>query len=284
MNRILTFTRSAGLAAVLAAGSPLLSFQPPDPAPEPRALVLAGTGGSYLGIGVVEIAPERARELNLREEHGVEITRVADDSPAAKGGLKAGDVVLEYNGQRVEGVDQFIRHVRETPPNRDVKLSVSRGGAAQQVTVRTMSRKAWISSRFGEHAAHFPPVGMPDIHFPDVPRAFMSWRSSVLGIEGESLDSQLAEFFGVREGVLVRSVVKGSPAEKAGLRAGDVIVRVDGTKVATPREISTAVRSARSKKNVTVTAVREKRETSFSLPVEYAESELHQAMPKPKRR
>jgi serine protease Do len=284
MNRVLTFAQKAGLAAVLAAGSPLLSFEPPDPAPETRALVLAGTTGSYLGIGVVEITPERARELGLKEEYGVEITRVADDSPAAKAGLKAGDVVLEYNGQRVEGVDQFMRLVRETPPGRDVKLSLSRGGTSQQMTVRTMSRKAWLSSRFGEQAVELPRIEMPDIRIPDVPRAFMSWRSSFLGIEGESLDSQLAEFFGVREGVLVRSVVKGSAAEKAGLRAGDVIVRVDDTKVATPREISTAVRAARSRKNVTVTAVREKRETSFNLPVEDTGSELHQAMPKPSRR
>lgn len=284
MNRVLQFAQRAGLAAALAAGSPLLSFEPPDPAPEPRALVLASASGSYLGVGVVEITPERAKVLNLNDEHGVEITRVEEDSPAGKAGLKAGDVVLEYNGQRVEGVDQFMRLVRETPPGRDVKLALTRAGSPQHLTVRTMARKAWLSSRFGEHAVEIPRIEMPDIRMPDVPRAFMSWRSSFLGIEGESLDSQLAEFFGVREGVLVRSVVKGSAAEKAGLRAGDVIVRVDETKVATPREISTAVRSARSRKSVTVTAIREKRETAFNLPVEDAGSELHQAMPKPNRR
>ena len=59
----------------------------------------------------------------------------------------------------------------------------------------------------------------------------MSWRSSVAGIEAESLDSQLAEYFGVKEGVLVRSVVRGSAAEKSGLRAGDVIVKVDDTRI-----------------------------------------------------
>ena len=284
MNRVFQFAQRAGLVATLAAGAPLVGFDPPDPAQELRGVVIAGTGGSYLGLGVVEIVAERAKTLNLKDEHGVEITRVEDDSPAAKAGLKAGDVVLEYNGQRVEGVDQFMRLVRETPPGRDVKLSISRAGSPQQLTVRTMARKAWLASRFGEHAVELPRIEMPDIRMPDVPRAFMTWRSSFLGIEGESLDSQLAEFFGVREGVLVRSVVKASAAEKAGLRAGDVIVKVDDTKVATPREISTAVRSARSRKTVTVTAVREKRETAFTLPIEDAGSELHQAMPKPNRR
>ena len=73
----------------------------------------------------ITIAP---KALNLREERGVEVTRVEDDSPAAKGGIKTGDVVLEYNGDRVEGVEQFMRMVRETPPGRDVKLSITRNG------------------------------------------------------------------------------------------------------------------------------------------------------------
>jgi serine protease Do len=211
----------------------------------------------------------------LGEEHGVEITRVADESPAAKGGLKPGDVVLEYNGQRVEGIEQFMRLVRETPAGRDVKLSVSRNGAGQQVVVRTGSRKAWLSGKLTDGSIEIPRVEIPEIRMPDVPRAVMSWRSSFLGIEGESLDTQLAEFFGVKEGVLVRSVVKASPAEKAGLRAGDVIVRVDETKVASPREITAAVRSARAKKAVALGVVREKRDLSVTLPVEETGAELH---------
>jgi serine protease Do len=108
----------------------------------------------------------------------------------------------------------------------------------------------------------------------------MSWRSTILGVEAEALDSQLAQFFGVKEGVLVRSVVKGSPAEKAGIRAGDVIVRVDDTKVATPREVTSAVRGAKSRKTVNLTAVREKREMNFPVPVEESGSEFNNAIPK----
>ena len=68
-----------------------------------------------------------------------------------------------------------------------------------------------------KQARRTAPLELPEISIPDVPRAFMSWRSSIVGIEAESLDSQLAEYFGVKEGVLVRSVVRGSSAEKAGL-------------------------------------------------------------------
>ena len=79
-------------------------------------------GGTYLGVNLAEIDANRAKELKLKEDYGVEITRVEENSPAEKAGVKAGDVVLEYNGQRVEGMEQFGRMVRETPPGREVKL------------------------------------------------------------------------------------------------------------------------------------------------------------------
>jgi serine protease Do len=270
--KVLTAIGQFACLALLVA-TPVVAFQAKS-APELRALLATGSGGSYIGVGVAEITTERAKALNLHEERGVEITRVAEDSPAAKGGLKSGDVVLEYNGQRVEGIDQFMRLVRETPAGRDVKLAVSRNGAMENVRVRTGSRKTWLSGKLSEGALEIPRIEMPEIRIPDVPRATISWRSSFLGIEGESLDTQLAEFFGVKEGVLVRSVVKGSTADKAGVRAGDVIVRVDETRIATPREITAAIRGARSKKSVALGVVREKREMSVSLPVEETGAEL----------
>jgi serine protease Do len=245
-------------------------------------VVIARGSGSFLGIGVQEIDSERAKALNLHEERGVEVTRVEDDSPAAKGGIRVGDVVLEYNGDRVEGVEEFMRMVRETPPGREVKLAITRNGAAQQLSMKTGSRKTWMTTRYGEAGAlELPHMEFPEINVPDVPRAFMSWRSSIVGIEAESLDSQLAEYFGVKEGVLVRSVVRGSSAEKAGLRAGDVIVKVDDTRVSSPREISANIRSSRAKKAVPVQVIRDKREVTLQLPMDESTTPTYNAMPKP---
>jgi serine protease Do len=219
--------------------------------------------GSYLGIGVAEITTERAKALNLGEERGVEITRVEEGSPAEQGGLKTGDVVLEYNGERIEGVEQFMRVVRETPPGRQVKLLLSRSGSTQTAVVKTGARKSWPSNA---QAFEFPrTLHFPEVRMPDVPRSNVTWRSTTLGIEAESLDSQLATFFGVKEGVLVRSVIKGSAAERAGLRAGDVITKVDDTVVSTPREVTSATRAAGSKRTVTLTLVREKREMTITV-------------------
>ena len=236
----------------------------PATAQTPRTPIMIGLrGGSYLGVNVKEIDTERARELKLRDEQGVEITSVEPDSPASKAGLAVGDVVQEYNGQRVEGLEQFIRLVRETPGGRQVKMAVSRGGASQTLTATLGTRKTAFRGSEDDIRIAIPRFEVPVL--PDVPKAFMSWRSSMLGVEAESLEGQFAEYFGVKDGVLVRSVMKGSAAEKAGLKAGDVITKVDDTRVATPREVTSAVRSAKSKKTFPVTLMREKREQILSV-------------------
>ena len=246
---------------------------------EPRIVdvQLMGAGGSYLGVGVAEITAERAKALKLKEERGVEITMVQDNSPASKAGLKVGDVVLEYNGGRVEGTAQFMRVVRETPPDRQVRLVVSRDGTNQTLT-------ATIEKRRGMSTGVMPMPGLDkealrrdmerareelrELRVPDVPRAYMSWQSGMLGVEAESLTPQLAEFFGVKDGVLVRSVGKDTAAEKAGIKAGDVITKVDEGKVTAPRDITGAIRSLKEKKTFPVTVVRNRKETTLSVTLE----------------
>jgi len=201
----------------------------------------------FLGVGIQETSA------------GVEITRIAPDSPAEKAGIKTGDVVTQYNGQRVDGMEQFSRMVRETPAGREVKIAIIRNGAPQTVAVRIVTR-AVISGQL------IPaPVQNPfELRFPDMPQSRMSWRSTVLGIEAEALDGQLAEFFGVQEGVLVRAVTKGSSADKAGIKAGDVIVRVDEAKVSTPADISNHLRGLRGH-SVSMVVVRDRKEINVML-------------------
>jgi serine protease Do len=262
-------------AAVLA--QPAEPPQPAPPAPpappaaRARTAVRVARGVSYLGVGVAEITAERAKALNLKEEYGVEVTSVEKDSPAEKAGIKAGDVVLEYQGQRVEGTEQFIRLVHETPVGRPAKLVISRGGASQTLTATIASRRSL--EVFGPEGGNFrfqmPQI--PRIEIPDIPHANMSWRSSMLGVEVESVSSQLAEYFGVKQGVLVRSVIKDSAAEKAGLKAGDVILKVGDKKVATPSEVSAAVRSSTSK-TIPLTIMRNHQEMSLTATLEQAPS------------
>ena len=253
--------------AIFLACSSLVLAQ--NTAPRARTMVIntAVSGQSYIGVGLGEIDSDRAKQLKLKEEFGVELTHVEEDSPAAKAGLKSGDVVLEYNGQRVEGMEQFARFVRETPPGRDSKLTVSRDGNRQMVMVKIGQRKgagAW--SMAAPAMAPVPP--MPPNAPGEMPRQFMVWASPRMGIDAEAIEGQLGQFFGVKEGVLVRGVTKGSAAEKAGLKAGDVIIKVDGSTVSSPAEVTRAIRGAKTKKTFPVTLMREKRETTLSLTID----------------
>lgn len=215
--------------------------------------------GSFLGVGIQELDSNRAKELKVPGEGGVEVTRIAPDSPAEKAGIKTGDVVTEYNGERVEGMDQFSRMVRETPAGREVKIGIIRNGAPQTVTAKIASRPV-ISGQL------IPaPVQEPfEFRFPDMPQSRMTWRSALLGIEAETLEGQLADFFGVKEGVLVRTVASGSAAERAGIKAGDVIVRVNDAKVTTPADISVHLRGLRGRP-VSVVVVRDRKEINLML-------------------
>lgn len=227
--------------------------QPPAPPVVPSRLLVTPPGG-YLGVGIQEITEERAKALKLPADSGVEITRVAPDSPAEKAGLKGGDVILQINGNKVESLEQSSKLVRETPVGREVKLEVFRNGASQTITAKV-----------GEHPQVVP--GMPDgfgFRMPDVPRVIVGLRSPMLGVEAESIDGQLAQYFGVSDGVLVRTVMKGSAAEKAGVKAGDVIFKVDEVKVATPAEISTRLRAAHGKP-IPVVLMRERKEMSLTV-------------------
>jgi serine protease Do len=240
----------------LASGQTSVPPQPPAPPAISSRVITITPPGSYLGIGIQEITAERAKALKLREEAGVEVTRVAPESPADKAGLKEGDVVLQYNGMKVEGLEQLSRLVRETPVGREVKLDIFRNGAPLTLTAKV--------------AEHPSLPGMSDgfsFHMPDVPRTIQGLRSPMLGVEAESIGGQLAQYFGVNDGVLVRTVMKGSPAEKAGLKAGDVILRVDDGKVTTPAEISAHLRAARGKP-VAVAVMREHKEMNMTVDAE----------------
>ena len=245
---------------------------PPAPPVLPELHILTTLSSrSYLGINVKEIDSNRAKELKLREEHGVEVTQVDEDSPAGKSGLKVSDVVIEYNSQRVEGYEQFVRMVRETPVGRQVKLSIVRQGSPMTLTATISKRSTNLPATARKMAddarneAEKLRLRIREDMLSNMPRAYMGWSNGQLGVEAESLSDQLATYFGVKEGVLVRSVKKGSAAEKGGIKAGDVIVKVDNNKVATPKEIASQLRSSRTKKSIQLQLMRERKEMSLEV-------------------
>jgi serine protease Do len=265
----------ANLILLAAAPSPAARPAPPDPAEAPRPPhdhMFFSSGGSWLGVSIADVTSERAKELNMKEETGAEIKAVLPGSPAEEAGLKKGDVVLEYQGTRVEGAMQLTRMVRETPPGRTVTLKTLRDGETRTVRVKVTEHEGREHERFFRKRIEIPPIEMPEIEMPEIPFLESIPSSFRLGVSVENLGEQLGEYFGVKdgEGVLVRSVKKGSPADAAGLRAGDVIVKVDGEKVSDSADLRSGLRDHRGK-TFPLTIVRDRRGQSVTVTLPKAE-------------
>jgi serine protease Do len=227
-----------------------------------------GTGGSsYLGVDIADVSAERLGELKLKEEHGAEITMVDQDAPAGKAGLHEHDVILSVNGTAVESTAQLRRMIKETPPGRVVSLGISRDGQPMTIKVQLADRHKTMSWEPQVHVEipHIPEVpALPDFDLPvSVMIVHQSARS---GLMVENLSPQLGEYFGAKDGkgVLVRSVEKGSRGEKAGFRAGDVVVKVNNEPVHDTSDFTHALRSS-STGSVGVTVLRERKEQNLKL-------------------
>jgi len=226
-----------------------------------------GGTGSYLGVDIADVTAERLGALKLKDEKGVEVTMVDQDAPAGKAGIKEHDVVLSMNGTAIESGAQLRRMIHETPPGRVITLGLSRDG--QPMTV-----KLQLADKHKEFAFTGPSpdihVNIPDIHIPDIDIPSINMvvvtSSARSGLMVENITPQLGEFFGVKNGngVLVRSVEKGSRAERAGFHAGDVVVKVNGQPIHDTSDFSHAVRS-RNGSSVNVAVMRDKKEQNLTL-------------------
>jgi len=228
-----------------------------------------GGGSSYLGVDIADVTGERLTELKLKEEHGAEITMVDQDAPAGQAGLHEHDVVLSLNGTAVESAAQLRRMIKETPPGRVVTLGISRDGQPLTIKVQLGDRHKAMSWEPESHEFKFQMPKMPQIPDIDLPISVVIAHSSMRsGLVVENITQQLGEFFGVKNGngVLVRSVEKGSRGEKAGFHAGDVIVKVNNQPVHDTSDFTHGLRSS-SGGSAAVTVVRDKREQNLTLPL-----------------
>ncbi len=223
---------------------------------------------SYLGVDIADVTSERLGALKLKEEKGVEVTMVDQDAPAGKAGIKEHDVILTMNGTSIESEAQLRRMIHETPPGRIVTLGLSRDGQPLTVKVQLSDKHkefAWDGPKPGDIHVHIPEVHVPDIDLPSINMVVVT-SSARSGLMVENITPQLGEFFGVKNGtgVLVRSVEKGSRAEKAGFRAGDVIVKVNDQLVHDTSDFAHGVRS-RNSDSVNVLVMRDRKEQTLTL-------------------
>ena len=241
----------------------------------------------FLGIGFRDVTEDRLTLLKLKETRGAEVIQVDHDGPAGIAGLTEHDVILQVNGQAIEGEEQLRRILRETPVGRNVTIVFSRYGQQQSLTMQTadraaLERQAWEqhqsvpdpSRSSGFHGNSFmggtaitssPITAPPDPHGHSLIPS-MLLNSSYTGVVLEMIGPQLAQYFGSQggNGLLVRSVDPNSPAAAAGLRAGDVVVRANAVIVTGTSDWYKLVRENRGKP-VSVVIVRDRQEETLVL-------------------
>lgn len=273
-----------------------------DASPGMLALELGAGEGGYLGVYLEEVTPERTKELNLKEERGAIVMKVVADSPAEKSGLKENDVIVSFNGRRVDSVRELQRLLNETPADRAIQLEVIRAGSRQTLAT-TLAKRSLQGFRmlgpgfdekftkqneeamkraqesikrsedaFKQNQGKWDALrGFGDFSFVN-PGEFAFFGGTRLGISAESLTDQLAEFFGVKDskGVLVAAVEENGSAARAGIKAGDVIIAVDNEHVDSVKALVKAL-SGKTEGTVAVKIVRNHAEQTINVTIEKRE-------------
>lgn len=235
---------------------------------------LLSHSSGYLGVLVSDVDNETAARLKLKDAHGAIVTLIDHDAPAGPV-LRVNDVVLQVNGQNVEGADQFSRTLREFPAGHKVTMLISRDGAQQTVTVELCDRKAmeqnvWNKMNQGD-ALSTPPPGMTLLPEGGAGTSGMHmhlFTSSLhVGAVIEPLTGQMADYLGVMSGVMVKHIDRKSEAEAAGLRPFDVILKIANEPIKTAADWDRALRTNEGK-SVQVTILRERRQQTVTLQVD----------------
>ncbi len=229
-------------------------------------LALEESESGWLGVQIADVDAQKAKELKLPAERGVLISEVEKDSPAAKAGLQVNDVVTEFNGQRIESATQFRRMVRESLAGRVAQLTLWRDARSQSLSVTLGSSRDRVERSFRifrDRDFHF------DFSLPEI-GILVGSRAPILGISADDISGQLGAYFGAPggEGILVREVHSGSPAEKAGMKAGDVITKLDGERVRSLGELREKLRAKREQKSASVGVIRKGAEVSLTVEIE----------------
>lgn len=269
----------AGAVVLAGATAPAAVAHAQNRAQLVRALDVVGRG-AHIGVTVRDVVNADTKDPKA----GVVIEDVTSGGPADKAGMKTGDAITEFDGERVRSSLQFTRLVRETPDGRSVQAALSRGG--QRITVTVMP-----SDDFGLRLLDAPtarmaiptPVPPAPPRAPRPPAAFLSpampfdfigrvRSGGRLGIGIEDLDTQLAEYFGVKEGVLVKSVAEGSVAGKAGLKAGDVITSVNGRHIYDSSDVTRALDRMENNGEFTLEVTRDRKTQTLKGKLETGET------------
>jgi serine protease Do len=234
--------------------------------------------GSYLGVQTQEVTKENFARFGLREVRGVAVEKVIENSPAAIAGIQANDVIVRFNSEEVTGARKLSRLISEVAPDHQAKLTISRGGSEREITVtigkRELTKLQAANGRLNNLQEYQSFPELPEFsRIPLPPSAPLSpvrpgesnvfvypgQASRQIGVSVSALTKQLGEYFGVAtgKGLLITNVRENSPAAKAGLKAGDIIVEVEGAEIKGSLDLARTL-NEKKEGEVTLTLIRDR--------------------------
>lgn len=291
IGKVLSFAMFTAVAI------PAVTAQTPAPAPAPEARAFSfsfDSEGGYLGVQTEEVTRENFGKFGLREVRGVAIAKVVDGSPAQSAGFQNGDVIVKINGDEISSGRKLTRLIGEISPDHTAKVTVLRGGSEREIDV-TLGKRPM--PKFAEGSFAFPDgfekfdfknlpqfdnfeFKMPDLEklekyrvAPGEPFAFAFGNRRQIGVGLTPLSKQLSDHFGVVGGALVNTVRQDSPAARAGLKAGDVVIEVDGKSVKGEQDVARAI-AEKKEGDVAITYLRGGQRQTVRITPEKGEGNL----------
>lgn len=267
ISSVLVAIAGIGVLALVAAPA-IYGQRPGDVQRRARQLSVLAGRGAEIGVSIRDVEPAEAERQKI--QGGVLVEEVRPDTPAEKAGLKASDIIVEFDGEPVRSARQFSRLVQETAPGRAVKAIIVRSGQKRNIQITPSAERAdalgllpdgdRLRERLGDLADRLPPFNFDFA----VPGPSSAGR---LGVSVAGMTTQLAGYFGAKEGVLVTAVTDQSPAARAGLKAGDVLTSINGMSVRSRGDLVRALRDV-GEGDVTIGIVRDKKESTVTAKIE----------------
>ena len=249
----------------------------PDAPDAPAAFSFFFNSDSFLGIYPEDLNTGNMKRYGMSAPRGVAVARVIEGSPAERAGLRKDDVILRFNGEEVTSARKLNRLISEVAPDHTARLTISRAGVEQEISVTLSKRENFPRSFEMTLPRDLDRLGQNLEGLRNVPDrndfSFVFGANRRIGVGVSALTKQLADYFGVREGrgVLVTSVNENGPAQKAGLKAGDVITAIEGNRI---EKVSDLMRELNRKESgeITLTVIRDKSQRTFKLMPERGQS------------
>jgi predicted metalloprotease with PDZ domain len=210
----------------------------------------------YLGIYMGHMTPDDRDEFGVK--FGVLVTKVEKDSPADKAGIKRYDVIQYFNDERVRRTDDLAEAIESCKPGTNAAVKLVRDGKEKEITVTLGKAKPdRYLFNFGDKNDRRRNM-------------FLFRKGGFLGVNLQPLNKDLAGYFGVKEdeGALIMGVSKDSPAEKAGLKSGDVIQKIDKNEISKPDDVIKIISDLKPGDKVSIDVIRHNKKVTVTAELE----------------